>query len=278
MKATTTEATSFWDAFSPYMDFLENVLGINLDNLGPIIPLIKSPILVVGAGQGLLVSELQQRGFKTEGIDLSPEMVAGAQKRRGLKLFLGNANHMPFEKGQFKTSIVATGVIDFLEDSDQIGAIIKEVRRVTDFQGEMFVALFGFTPQFEELARYIGVIADDKFNVRRLMQIVWGPKSPPREIFALIRKDPGKNIPGLMFRALRGFMSMRKRASARIKAVRGLRKQVKRGEIKNPNILLDYVPERLFIRSSKQIHELFVGLNFPPRKIFVFDNCKIAQL
>jgi len=56
-----TEPMSYWDAFSPYMDYLENILGINLDNLGPIIPLIKSPVLVVGAGQGLLVEELRSK-------------------------------------------------------------------------------------------------------------------------------------------------------------------------------------------------------------------------
>lgn len=109
--------------------------GINLDNLGPIIPLIKSPVLVVGAGQGLLVGELRQRGFSAEGIDLSPQMVAYAEKRRGIKLFLANANNMPFEKDQFKTSIAATGVIDFVNDAGQISAIINEVRRVTDAQG-----------------------------------------------------------------------------------------------------------------------------------------------
>jgi hypothetical protein len=56
-------ATKYWDGFSVYMEYMENALGINLDNLGPIIPLIKSPVLVVGAGQGLLVEELRKRGF-----------------------------------------------------------------------------------------------------------------------------------------------------------------------------------------------------------------------
>ena len=45
MIGTATETAAFWDTFSPYMDYLENVIGINLDNLGPIIPLIKSPVL-----------------------------------------------------------------------------------------------------------------------------------------------------------------------------------------------------------------------------------------
>jgi SAM-dependent methyltransferase len=268
----------FWDAFSPYMDFLENALGINLDNLGPIIPLIKSPVLVVGAGQGLLVGELRKKGFNTEGIDLSPQMVAYAEKRRGIKLFLANANNMPFEKGQFKTTIVATGVIDFLNDSGQITAILNEVRRVTDAQGEILVALFGLTPQAEELFKYIGFLSDNRFLIKMTVPILLGSKSPPKEIIALIRKDPSKSIPGLIFRAIRAFMSMRKRASTRIRGARALKKKMRAGEIQGPEVLLDNLPDCIFIRNSTQIRELFSGLDFPPQNIFVFDNCKIAQL
>jgi 2-polyprenyl-3-methyl-5-hydroxy-6-metoxy-1,4-benzoquinol methylase len=126
-----TDAAGFWDALCPCMDFLENVLGINRDNLGPIIPLIESPALVVGAGQGLLVEALRRKGFRTEGIDLSPQMVACAARRRGIKLILANADQMPFENGRFKTTIIATGVIDFLNDFSRIQAIIGEVHRVT---------------------------------------------------------------------------------------------------------------------------------------------------
>ena len=268
----------FWDAFSPYMDFLENALGINLDNLGPIIPLIKSPVLVVGAGQGLLVGELQKKGFNTEGIDLSPQMVEYAEKRRGIKLFLANANNMPFEKGQFKTTIIATGVIDFLSDSAQIAAILNEVRRVTDAQGEIIVALFGATSQAEELAKYIGVLSDNRLDIKMLGQIMLGPKNPAKEIIALIRKDPNKSIHGLIFRFIRSFMSMRKRAVARIKGGKALKNKIRAGEIQGPEVLLDNLPDYMFVRSNEQIRELFAGLNYPPRNVYVFDNCKIAQL
>jgi ubiquinone/menaquinone biosynthesis C-methylase UbiE len=272
------DTTNFWDAFSPYMDLLENALGINLDNLGPVIPLIKSRVLVVGAGQGLLVEELRKRGFTTEGIDLSPQMVAFAEKRRGIKLFLANANNMPFEKGQFKTSIIATGVIDFLNETRQIEAILNEVRRVTDAQGEVLVAFFGITPQTEELAKYIGVLSDTRANVKVFGRMVLGAQNPRKEILALIRMDPDKSIPGLILRAYRAFMSMRKRARTRIKSARALKKSIESGEIQGPGILLNNLPEYMFIRSETQIRELFAGLNLSPRKIYVFDNCKIVRL
>jgi ubiquinone/menaquinone biosynthesis C-methylase UbiE len=53
-----------------------------------------------------------------KGIDYSPEMVATAEKRRGIKLILANASQMPFEKSRFKTTIVSTGVLDFIDDPD----------------------------------------------------------------------------------------------------------------------------------------------------------------
>ena len=251
MTEITKEKKNFWDLFSPYMDFMENVLGINLDNLGPVIPLIKSPVLVVGAGQGLLVSELRKSGISTEGIDLSPEMVAAAERRRGIKLFLGNANNMPFGTGQFKTSIVATGVFDFLERSDQIGAIITEVRRVTDAQGEILVALFGFTPQFEELGKYIGILSDNRLNMKMWLRIITAT-NPPKEILAIVSEDPHKSIPGLLFRAIRAFASMPKRAIARIKAVRELRRGVGSGKLENLNVMADHLPEYMVIRRAER--------------------------
>jgi ubiquinone/menaquinone biosynthesis C-methylase UbiE len=272
------DTNSFWDAFSPYMDYLENAIGINSDNLEPIIPLIQSPVLVVGAGQGLLVGELRKLGFSTEGIDLSPEMVASAEKRRGIKLFLGNANNMPFLDHQFKTSIVATGVLDFTDDRSQIGAIIREVRRVTEAQGEIFVAFLGATPQLEALLRYIGFLSvDNRTNPKMIVQIALGPKGYLREIIAHIMKDPNKSIPGFIVRAIRSFLSMRKRATARIKGWRELKKKAQYGEIPDPRILIDYLPESAFIRRGEQIHELFKSMNLSPKNIFIFDNCKIAQ-
>lgn len=102
--------------------------------------------------------------------------------------------------------------------------------------------------------------------------------NPPKEILAIVRKDPHKSIPGLLFRAIRAFVSMRKRAIARVKAVRELKRRVGSGKLENLKVMADHLPRHMVIRSSAQIRELFGGLEFPPRNIFVFDNCKIVQL
>ena len=104
------------------------------------------------------------------------------------------------------------------------------------------------------------------------------PENPVKQIIALIRKDPNKSIPGLVFRWVRAFISMPGRISKRIKSGRALMKKVRAGEIPSLEVLLNSLPERMFIRSGDQIRELFAGLNFPPQRIMEFDNCKIARL
>lgn len=73
-------------------------------------------------------------------------------------------------------------------------------------------------------------------------------------------------------------MTTGKRTSARIKCVRQLQEQVRSGKIADPMTILGYVPEHTFIRTNKDIENLFTALDFSPRDIFVFDNYKIVQL
>lgn len=273
-----TDEKSFWDALSPYMDFAEDVLGINAENLCPIIPLIESPVLVVGAGQGLLVEALRQRGFRTEGIDLSRQMVMRAERRRGIRLILARAEQLPFEDGGFKTTLIATGVLDFVNDGNRIAAILNEARRVTSSQGNLFVAFFGATTQAEELAGYVGILSEGSLDLRTLGRIFAGSGNPAGKIVARIRTDPTRSIPGLLFRWLQAFLSMPGKTLRRMWRGRVLMKKMRAGEIPALDALLDNLPERMFIRSSLQIRELLAGLNFAAQNILEFDNCKIARL
>ncbi len=169
-------------------------------------------------------------------------------------------------------------MIDFLNDHGEIGAITNEVRRVTDGRGEIVVALLGATPQFETLAKYVGILSGDRLSIKKLMQILMGSKNPAKQVIALIKKDPNKSIPGLVIRWIRAFISMPRRIITRIKGAMDLKKKVQAGEIQSPEILLKDIPDCIFIRSSEQIRKLFTGLNFPPKNIYEFDNCKIARL
>jgi predicted TPR repeat methyltransferase len=77
--------SKFWDALSPYHAAIEDNY-LDLASLRRIMREVRSPVLVVGAGQGLLVAELQSRAFQCEGVDFSSEMIRHAKDRRGLDL------------------------------------------------------------------------------------------------------------------------------------------------------------------------------------------------
>ena len=124
-------ASSYWDTLAPHHWRLEDNY-LNVSSVRLILGDIRQPVMVVGAGQGLIVEELRRQGLRCDGIDLSAEMMEYARLRRGLTLVRANATAMPFVDGTYETVIVATGVIDFMADVQQIETILREVRIPTD--------------------------------------------------------------------------------------------------------------------------------------------------
>ena len=74
-------------------------------------------------------------------------MVIYAKKRRGLDIIQGDAKNMPFANNSYKTSVIASGVVDFINDEEQIQSIINETLRVTDDSGKVFVAFYDDHPR-----------------------------------------------------------------------------------------------------------------------------------
>ena len=64
----------FWNALAPHHEALEDSY-FDLASVRQLLPAIQQPVLVVGAGQGLIVGELRNRGFQCDGVDLSPQMI-----------------------------------------------------------------------------------------------------------------------------------------------------------------------------------------------------------
>src|SRR5260370_19092323 len=109
-------SSNFWDALAPYHSKIENSY-LDLPSFRRIVHDIYPPVLVVGAGQGLIVAELQKKGVQCDGVDLSSEMIRYAKIRRGLDLVQPDASAMAFGKGSYRTLIYATGGVDFLSDA-----------------------------------------------------------------------------------------------------------------------------------------------------------------
>ena len=93
-----TGSSEFWDALAPHHSSIEDDY-FDLSTLRLILHHIHHPVLVVGAGQGLIVEELRKNGFQTDGVDFSPEMIRYAKIRRGLEFIQADARDMPFQEG-----------------------------------------------------------------------------------------------------------------------------------------------------------------------------------
>ena len=114
---------------APYHSYIEDDY-FDPPSLRLILHHIHQPVLVVGAGQGLIVEELRKNGLQTDGVDFSPEMIRRAKTRRGLEIKQADARDMPFQDGAYQTIIYTTGVVDFIPDEEDIRLIMSEARRV----------------------------------------------------------------------------------------------------------------------------------------------------
>ena len=165
-----SRSSDFWDALAPHHSAIENNY-LDLPSLRRIIHDIHQPVLVVGAGQGLIVEELQKKGLHAEGVDLSSEMIRYARIRRGLALVHADARAMPFGKGTYKTIIYATGVVDFMSDEEEIRVVMNEARRIADHSGNIFVAFYRLSAATEDFVVRLGLLRNNVLRHRESLEI-----------------------------------------------------------------------------------------------------------
>ena len=110
--AGTSMCSEFWDALAPHHATIENHY-LDVSATRRIMDDLRAPVLVVGAGQGLIVAEIRNAGLECGGIDLSSEMTRYAKLRRGIDIIHADARAMPIPDQAYETVIFATGVIDF---------------------------------------------------------------------------------------------------------------------------------------------------------------------
>ncbi|MCP4608540.1 MAG: class I SAM-dependent methyltransferase [Planctomycetes bacterium] len=264
-----SEMQNYWELWSPIWSYIEDYC-LDLTSIQKLIPVIKEPALVVGAGQGLLVEELQKSGIKVDGIDAEPQMVAFAKKRRNLEIILANGNKMPFADNAYQTSIIATGVVDFIDDEEQIQSIINETLRITDDAGKVFIAFYKIGSS-EQLSRLIGLITDDgRLHFKRLYQFM---RLKPFAFLKVVKKEANIGY----FCAFRKLMKLQLLNSKKEKETMKQYSKLWK-EVSNPEQLVDCVPESVPYRSEEMIRDLFKKLGIPIREVLPFDSCTIVQV
>jgi len=87
-----SDTMTFFNSWAPYWSYLEdNYLTLRVSislppSLNPLYSLL---------GQGIIVEQLLNMGFKADGIELSPQMIEFAKQRRGLDFIQADARNIP---------------------------------------------------------------------------------------------------------------------------------------------------------------------------------------
>lgn len=205
-------------------------------------------------------------------------MIMYAKKRRGLNLIQADAKNMPFADKSYKTSIITTGVVDFLEDEEQIKLIIDEALRVTDDSGKVFVAFYKYHSKVEKVFRYTGLITDKGLlRNRRMCELSILSFDNPIGFVKAIKKDANVGFFSAFVILLKIVMLLPKKDKRRRKNFSGIWKRASK-ELDNPELLIDCVPELIPHRNEEDVKDLFKNLNIPIHNMFIYDSCTVVQL
>jgi ubiquinone/menaquinone biosynthesis C-methylase UbiE len=268
---------SFWTNWSPYWSYQED-FHLDLEAINKLTVAIIDPVLIVGAGQGLLVEQLRKKMFRVDGVDLDPNMVAYAKKRRGLDLTQADAKNMPFSDNRYKTSIIATGVVDFLDDEEQIRLIIDETFRVTDESGKTFVAFYKYHPKVEKLLRFGNVITDKgSLRFRRLYEMTILSFENPIKFICALKNDANVGLLSALLTLVKTQIFLPKKEKNETKKLARLWQQAT-NELDNPESLIKCLPEFIPYRNKNDIINLFKSLSLPIHNMLVYDSCTLVQL
>jgi ubiquinone/menaquinone biosynthesis C-methylase UbiE len=227
-------------------------------------------VLVVGAGQGLIVAELRKNGFRADGVELSSEMIRYARTRRGLTFVQADARAMPFGEETYETIIYATGVVDFIGDEEQIRVIMNEARRIINQSGNIFVAFYRFSAASEDFLARLGLLRNNVLFLREALEMY---RLNPVQTIAWVAKKAEAGY----FRA--GILSLRSWALSTIQE-QTLAFNMQRifRKMDPAKTLINAAPERQPYRNEPEIRNLFKRLAIPVKKLEASGSCYIVQI
>lgn len=271
------ETESYWTTWAPYWSYQEDFF-LDSEAINRLAVDITNPVLIIGAGQGLLVEQLKKKNFTVDGIDSDSQMISYAKKRRGLNIIKANATNMSFADDSYKTSIIATGVADFIDDEEQIKLIINEALRVTDNPGKVFVAFFKYHPKVEAILKYMGIITDKRLlRFKKLSEMTILSFENPFGFISAVRKEANVGFLSALFVLMKAQLFLPKKEKRESRKLSELWKKAK-NELDNPQSLIDCLPELIPYRSGEQIRSLLQNLNFSIKNMYFYNNCTIVQL
>jgi SAM-dependent methyltransferase len=263
------QVTDFWDALAPYHSEIENNY-FDLPSLRRIIHEVGEPVLVVGAGQGLIVAELKNRGFQCDGVDFSAEMIRYARLRRGLDLIQADAKAMPLKSGSYQTIIYATGVIDFTSDEVDIKRMLVEAKRIVNPDGKILVAFYRLSPTLEDVLAKLGLLRNHRLVQRDALKI------HQFNLFQMLRWMARQEGRGHL-RAVLLLLRMSAFSTFQEKKIGFSMKKIFR-KVGDVNSLVDKSPEQQPYRNEAEIRNLFERLGVSTKRITTLHSCTVVML
>jgi SAM-dependent methyltransferase len=133
-----------------------------LPRLAPLSGTPAAPILDLGCGDGRHLEYLQAAGHATVGVDLSPHLLAVAQRRRpgSGPLVRGDMRRLPFADGAFAAVLSLFTAFGYFGPPEQNGAPVREIARVLQPGGHWFLDYF-------DGDRVVAELGDGAARVRR---------------------------------------------------------------------------------------------------------------
>jgi len=261
--------SDFWDALAPHHAALENNY-LDVRSVRHILSEIVQPVLIVGAGLGLIVEELRRNGLRCDGVDLSSEMIRYARSLRAIDLIEADARSLPFAAGMYETILYATGVVDFIGDEELIEAIVKEGRRVATASGRIFAAFYRMSPRLEDLLTRVGLLKNHILSFRQLLEMYL---MGPAQTLGWVAKRAEVS------RLRAAAMLLQASASSTMQEMKaGL---IMRKIFRNracADAMLKAAPEAQPYRNEREIRNLFTRLAIPMKELRTLKSCHIVRL
>jgi hypothetical protein len=259
----------FWDELAPYHATLEDNY-LDRSSVRRIARRLRSPVLVVGAGQGLLVAELREHGLGCDGVDRSPEMIRYAALRRGLALQCADARAMPFADGAYRTLVYATGVIDCMADEEDIRAILNEGRRVVSRGGDLFIAFYRMSAALTRFLARVGLLRGNVLYAREALRLY---TQDPLRVTVSVAERARTNLLGASIELLRVWTTSPRREKTISARMRRIVTSMHR-----PESLIAATPERQPYRDEVEIRNMLERLAIPLRGVERFEGCHVVWI
>ncbi|WMT76951.1 class I SAM-dependent methyltransferase [Bradyrhizobium sp. Ash2021] len=132
----------FWDNQAVVWDAERASHGLRPHHIERMATWLTDPVLLVGAGRGMMLQALRTKGYAATGVDWSANMVAEAQREGTFGLSRADAGHLPYDDQSVATVILSTGVLLPTHTQERRDAYFSEAWRILVPTGRLILCLW----------------------------------------------------------------------------------------------------------------------------------------